>query len=201
MAVSERLADGKSGGAFQPASNITRADMADYLVMGTEIRQFLPIDGGSLFTDVTTSQAPFAEAVGVPGAALRDWFFAQGAVELPATATRFNPSSQVKRWELAYALVQALGLQAQAQQLNGQAVTTVYNGQRIPVDDSSKIPAGYEGYVQLALDLSILNASFSFTQGPYDLVPAIHANFQPTKLTTRADYAVAATRWLTAWLQ
>jgi serine protease AprX len=53
-----------------------------------------------------------------------------------------------------------------------------------------------EGYVQTALDLNILNAYFSLVQGPYDLQPTIHATFKPSSLVKRADYAVAATRWL-----
>jgi serine protease AprX len=82
--------------------------------------------------------------------------------------------------------------------LNGQQPSAVFNGQRVPIDDASNIPAGFEGYVQLALDLNLLNASFSVTQGPFDLQPVVHATFQPTRNVTRAEYAVAATRWLSA---
>jgi serine protease AprX len=102
----------------------------------------------------------------------------------------------VTRVDLAYALVQSLGLQSQAQALNGQRLTATYNGQQIPIDDANQIPAAMQGYVQEALSLNILNAYFSLTQGPFDLQPTIHATFKPTSLVKRADYAVAATRWL-----
>jgi serine protease AprX len=92
-------------------------------------------------------------------------------------------------------------LETQALQLNGQKPSAVFNGQRVPIDDADNIPAGFEGYVQLALDLNLLDAAFSVTQDPFDLQPAVHATFQPTRNVTRAEYAVAATRWLNALYQ
>ena len=69
-------------------------------------------------------------------------------------------------------------------------------GFRVPIDDAASIPASLRGYVQLALDLGLINARFAVTQGPYDLAPTLHAYFDPTKTVTRAAYAVAAGRYM-----
>jgi serine protease AprX len=195
-AVGERLMDGLPHGAFKPNANLTRIDMANYLTMGNEIRQYIPVDGSTLFRDVTGTNLLYASSVATTGSALRDWYFVQNPVMPAASPGHFDPSGTVNRVNLAYSLVQSLGLQSQAQALRGHQVTVTYNAQQIPVDDANQIPAGMEGYVQTALDLNILNAYFSLVQGPYDLQPTIHATFKPSSLVKRADYAVAATRWL-----
>lgn len=195
-AVGERLVDGLPGGVFKPNSNLTRIDLANYLTMGMEIRQYLPVNGSSMFSDVSGTNLLYASSVASQGAALRDWYFAQSPVLPAASPGHFNPSGTVSRLDLAYALVQSLGLQSQAQALNGQQMTATYNGQQIPIDDASQIPAALQGYVQEALSLNLLNAYFSLTQGPFDLQPTIHATFKPNSLVKRADFAVAAARWL-----
>ncbi|MFL6557470.1 MAG: hypothetical protein ACJ8MO_15305, partial [Bacillus sp. (in: firmicutes)] len=58
-----------------------------------------------------------------------------------------------------------------------------------------------KGYVQLSLDLNILNVTFTVKQGLYDLTPTVEASFEPAKKVTRGDYAVAITRYYRAWLQ
>ncbi len=60
----------------------------------------------------------------------------------------------------------------------------------------ASIPASLRGYVQLALDLGLINARFTVTQGPFDLQPTLHAYFDPGQGVTRAAYAVAAGRYL-----
>ena len=106
----------------------------------------------------------------------------------------------MSRAELAYSLIQALGLEKQAKEVTGD-VTVQYKDERIPVKDSGSIPASLKGYVQLALDLNILNATFTVKQGLYDLTPTVEANFDSAKKVTRGDYAVAITRYYQAWLQ
>lgn len=198
LAVANRLADGRPGGTFNPNDNLLRIDMANYLTMGNEVRQFLPTDGSSTFTDLNSSQKLFGESVAVRGAAVKDMFQTFRGVMLPAGANSFNPGGNVHRYELAYSLVQSLGLESQAVQLNGQQPSAVFNGQRIPIEDAANIPSGFEGYVQLALDLNLMNAFFTITQGPFDLQPTVHATFKPATNVTRAEYAVSATRWLNA---
>jgi serine protease AprX len=91
-------------------------------------------------------------------------------------------------------------LEAEALARNGDPLTVQYGDLRIPIDDAGDVPAELRGYVQLALDLNILNAYFSITQGPYDLLPVGHATFQPQQKVTRGEYAVAVTRFLHAYL-
>jgi len=78
----------------------------------------------------------------------------------------------------------------------GGAALTVQtaDGVRLPIQDAASIPASLRGYVQLALDLGLLNARFTLTQGDYDPQPVMRAYFDPTHTVTRAAYAAAASR-------
>lgn len=200
LAVAERLVDGHSDGTFKPAEALTRRDLADYLVMGAEIRQFLTLDGLLTFKDVRSADVPFVEAVAARGAALRDRAQTRRGVMLPTGTGTFSPNHSVRRVDLAFALVQSLGLESEAAARSGDAVTVQYGDTRLPIEDAQDIPAEFRGHVQLALDLNILNAYFTVTQGPYDLQPTVHATFQPLQTVTRGDYAVAATRFFSAYL-
>lgn len=197
-AVSERLVDGYSNGSFKPDGKLTRSELAEYLVMGTEIRQALPSTPS--FTDVSTENAPFVEAVTAKGAAFRDVKNVFKGVMLSKSDGTFGPKDSVTRAELAYSLVQALGLQNEAAEVTGD-LTVQYGDTRLKIEDARNIPADLKGYVQLALNLNILNAYFNVTQGPYDLNPTVHATFVPTKEVTRGDYAVAVTRYYNAYLK
>ncbi|MEH7298885.1 S8 family serine peptidase [Neobacillus drentensis] len=196
MAVSERLVDGYADGSYKPKQNLLRKELAHYLVMGTGVRQ----SQTPALKDVSAGDGPFAKAVVAKGAAIRDAVQTQGGVMLLDTNGNFNPNGEVNRAELAYSLVQALGLEKQAKEKTGD-VTVLYKGERVPIKDSSSIPAALRGYVQMALDLNILNATFQVKQGTYDLVPTVEASFEPSKKVTRGDYAVAVTRYYQAWFQ
>ncbi|PLR99102.1 S8 family serine peptidase [Bacillus sp. T33-2] len=200
IGVNERLFDGYSNGTFKPDYLLTRAELTRYLVMGAEIRQSLPNTGQSSFNDVASSDLPFAEAVAAKGAAFRDQQHVQKGVILPKAAGKFAPKDGVTRAELAYSLVQALGLQKEAESFTGE-LTVQYKDERIVVEDAGSIPANLKGYVQLALDLSILNAKFAVVQGPYDLKPTVKATFSPTAKVARGDFAVAMTRYYNAFLK
>lgn len=199
VAVNERLVDSFADGNFRPNDALTRIDLAKYLTMGAGVRQYLPLSGVPSFKDVKEADVAFAETVSAKGAALRDPGYDGKGVLLPTADGKFSPRQSVTRAELAYSLVQNLGLQQEAESRNGDALTVLYNGQRIAISDESQVPAHLRGYVQLALDLNILNAYFSVTQGPYDLKPTVTATFKPTGTVTRADYAVAITRYFTAY--
>ncbi|MDQ0862069.1 S-layer homology domain-containing protein [Bacillus sp. V2I10] len=198
MGVSERLFDGYSTGAFKPDALLTRMELAKYLVMGAEIRQSLPVTKS--FSDVVSSDLAFVEAAAATGAALRDQQQIQKGVILPKADGKFAPKDGVTRVELAYSLVQALGLQKEAETFNGQ-LTVQYNDERIAIEDAAEIPAHLKGYVQLALDLNILNAKFAVTQGPYDLKPMVNATFSPLVKNTRGDFSVAMSRYYNAFLK
>ncbi|WP_066511293.1 S8/S53 family peptidase [Rufibacter sp. DG15C] len=198
MAVGARLMDGLTTG-FKPNELLKRIQLADYLVMGQAIRQFMPTNGSLTVTDVTGFQSLLAESVLSKGAALRDRTHAFKGVMVPAATGKFNPSGSVTRAQLAYSLVQALGLQEFAVQRNSKAVTVSVDGKTYTIEDASSIPAGLEGYVSIALELNLINAFYTVTQGPLDLFPTIHATFKPAQEVTRAEFAVIVTRTHASW--
>jgi len=198
VAVSERLVDGYADGTFLPGAALTRRELAQYLVMGAAVRQSLA--GAPIYRDVTAADRPFVEAVTARGAALRDRRQTARGAMLPAGTGTFAPTRTVTRAELAYSLVQSLGLEAEAVARNNQPLTVQYGSARIAIDDAGQVPAELRGYVQLALDLNIMNAYFSVTQGPFDLQPVVRATFRPGQAVTRGEYAVAAARFYSAYL-
>lgn len=196
LAVAERLVDGLSGGVYKPDSELRRKELAQYLVMGAEVRQSLP--ASTTFGDVAAADLPFVEAAVARGAAFRDGKqTARGVMQ--GIGPAFKPDQAVLRADLAYSLVQSLGLEQDAMARNGQAVTVLYRGERLPIEDAAQIPAELRGYVQMALDLNIMNAYFTLTQGPTDIAPVVHATFKPKATVTRGEYAVAATRFFNAF--
>ncbi len=192
MGIQNRLFDSNANGSFKPDAKLTRAHLAKYLVMGAEIRQNLPTT--SSFTDVSQADSPFAEAVTANGAAFRDYNQTFKGVMQSKTNGSFDPNGSVSKAELAYSLVQSLGLQDQAEAFEGN-VTVQYKDERVAIQDEATIPAHLKGYVQLALDLNILNATFSVTQGKYDLEPTVNASFSPAEQVSRGDFAVAFSRY------
>jgi serine protease AprX len=190
-AVSEELVDANATG-FQPDETLTREELADFLTLGAGIRQS-NLATTSDFNDVSGDIAAAINAVNSQGAALRNTAQDQAPV-LQGTSSNFNPEGTVDRAQLAYSLVQSMALQPLAESFSGD-ITAIFQDQRVVLEDQEQIPAELKGYVQLALDLGILNAHFAIQQGPYDLEPTIIANFNGDNVVTRADYAVAATRF------
>src|SRR3546814_21001811 len=74
FAVANRLVDGYSDKQFRPDQNLKRGELAQYLVLGTSVRQHLPCDFHPSFTDLGTGAAvyPSAESAVASGGALRD---------------------------------------------------------------------------------------------------------------------------------
>jgi serine protease AprX len=195
VAVNERLVDSKNTRNYEPDKPLKRVELANFLVMGAGIRQSLPLDGSKTVADVRAEELPFVEAVLGRGAALKDVGQTTSGVMLPVASGTFSPDGKVDRLQLAYSLVQALGLEEEAKSRAGDSLSVQYGDKRVAIQDASTVPAALRGYVQLALDLNILNAYFSVKQGPYDLVPTVEAKFDPFKTVTRADYAVTITRY------
>lgn len=199
LAVGERLVDGLSDGTYKPDALLKRIELADYLMMGQGTRQYIPTNGAVSFTDVATGQKLLAESVTAKGAGLRDGFHTFNGLMTPTATGKFSPSGSVSRASLAYSLVQALGQEEEALKRNGTAPTVTLNGTTYPIEDAKDIPAGLEGYVSVALELNLINAFYSVTQGPYDLQPVLHATFKPKANVTRADFAVIVTRTFNGW--
>jgi serine protease AprX len=193
-AVSEELVDAKITG-YKPNAILSRQDLADFLTLGAGIRQS-NLATSNAFNDVDDEAklAAAINAVNSTGAALRNTKQMQAPVLL-GTLTGFNPQGGVDRTQLAYSLVQSLALQPFAESFSGE-ITVVFQDQRIALADQGDILAEFKGYVQLALDLGILNAYFDIEQGAFDLEPTITANFNGTNIVSRGDYAVAITRFL-----
>lgn len=200
FAVANRLVDGYANGEFRPDQMLKRSELAQYLLMGTSVRQYLPFSGKPSFADLSSNNSayPFAESAIASGGALRDLSQSQDGVMTLQSNGAFRPNDGVTRLSLAYSLVQSLALQDQARSFSG-ALTAFYDGKRIPLDDADAIPANMRGYVQLALDRGVINARFAVTQGPYDLQPTLRAYFDPSLTVTRAAYAVAAGRYLSLY--
>jgi serine protease AprX len=195
FAVANRLMDGYADGRFRPDQLLKRSEMAQYLVMGATVRQSLPLSGTPSFTDVLTGTDAYyyAESAVARGGALRDLSINQSPV-MGVSAGKFLPNGTVTRISAAYSLVQSLALENEAKAITAP-LTAFYDGKRYPVMDAGSIAPSLRGYAQLALDLGLLNARFTITQGPYDPAPTIQAWFDPAKGVTRAAYAVAATRY------
>lgn len=195
FAVTERLMDARESG-FEADADLTRGELAEYLTLGGAVRQFKATDGSTGFTDTADGlETAAAEAVTAHGGALRDMYHQQDAVVMDINGD-YNPSGAVSRTDLAYALVQSLGLQEQAEAardaLGNDDITVAYNGEQVPVTDTADIPADMRGHVQLALDLQLIRVSFELEQGPFDLTPTVTATFSPNANVTRGEYTFSA---------
>ncbi|MEA5444880.1 S8 family serine peptidase [Gammaproteobacteria bacterium AB-CW1] len=203
--VAERLLDARVGGNYEPDQALTRAELADYLTQGGGIRQFRPSDGSDSLLDVGGLDLATAEAVSVRGAAQRDLRHTQDAVVPVQSDTAFDPDGVVERAELAYSLIQTLGLQAEAQavrdNLGDEPVTVEVLGERVALEDDDAIPAELKGHVQLALDFRLMHVDYSLEQGPFELEPTIRAHFRPGDVLTRAEYALSAVNLLDRFSQ
>ncbi|RJF33820.1 peptidase S8 [Pseudoalteromonas gelatinilytica] len=201
FAISERLADGHDDGYYRPDVNLSREELAKYLVMGLAIRQqsdILSIQKAA-FNDVNPESEAFVNAVTSQGSALKDRTQVQNPVVL-SDGLSFNPTGDVSKLNLAYSLVQALGLQEQVITPDGD-LTVSYNGEQVIVRDSDSIPSEFKGYVQAAIDMSLLGVKFELEQGRYDLTPTLVAYFEPDTAITRGDYAVIIGRVFNQYLR
>ncbi|TBR07254.1 MAG: peptidase S8, partial [Lysobacter sp.] len=160
FAVANRLVDGYSDRKFRPDAVLKRIELAQYLSMGQNVRQALPFDGRSSFTDLSAGSTgyAYAEAASGRGGALRDLTQSQDGV-MGTLNGAFKPGDSVTRVSLAYSLVQSMAMQPQAQAFTGE-MTAFYDGKRIPLADAASIPTSLRGYVQYALDLGLINARF-----------------------------------------
>lgn len=202
FAVSERLVDGLNNGKFQPDRAILRQDLSQYLVMGAAIRQYRDLlneDQLELF-NVPREYTAVAKAASATGGALKDNAQTQAPV-LESTNGNFEPRGTVSKLDLAYTLVQVLGLEDVARSFDPeQDIVVNYRDDSIVLADQDEIPADRKGYVQLAIQLSLLNVDFTVEQGPFDLQPRLTASFSPGQEMTRAGYALTAGRLYSQYL-
>ncbi|HEX2092517.1 MAG TPA: S8 family serine peptidase [Longimicrobiaceae bacterium] len=186
-------------GSFCPDRAITRSEFARGFTQFGAIRQSLPFGGASTFGDVSAADRPFVEAVAARGAALRDPEFRYGGV-IEGSGGSFNPSGGINRAELAKMLVRGVGGEAAALNHSGD-VTILYNGQQYVIADQSQITAALRGYVHVAINSNMINVYWTVEQGPYDLQPVLKPYFRPGNGLTRADAAVAISRYYTQFFK
>jgi serine protease AprX len=201
FAVSERLIDSKSDKTYSPDDNLTRQDLAQFLVMGMSIRQHRDLlnEQKTAFTDVSSAYAPFVDAVTTVGSALKDRAQKQHPVML-SLPSKFNPQDTVSKVALAYSLVQSLGLETQVADFSGE-LTVGYNGKRIAIKDASNVAPILQRYVQAAIDMSLMRVRFALEQGPFDLSPKLVAYFDPDSKVNRGTYAVIIGRVYDGYLR
>jgi serine protease AprX len=202
-AVSKRLMDGLKNDNFNPDAKLKRKDLAKYLVMGGAVRQYRELDNEPKpeLNAVPSGYQAFIESVSVNGGALKDSLREQQPVMLSQNG-EFAHNGRVSKVDLAYSLVQILGLESTAKAFDPKNDIKVnYNGQTIVLADQDSIADDMKGYVQLAIKHSLLNVHFDVTQGTYDLMPQLNASFGGNYKVTRAEYALTAGRLFGQYFQ
>ncbi len=203
FAISERLMDGANGTRFYPNAGLKRRHFARYAVMGGAVRQYRDLlnEAQPALTNVPGFEKAFIESVSVPGGALKDNLRTQAPV-LPAIDGNAAPNAKVDKLDMAYALVQMLGLEDVANTFDPSADIVVdYKGEQIVLADQDAIPDALKGHVQLAITLSLINVEFGVEQGAFGMEPELTASFAPDTVVTRAHYAVLASRFFTQYFQ
>lgn len=187
-AISRRLMDSRATDNFAPDESLTRAELAQYLVMGANIRQHLPFTAASQSAaDVAPTSAlyPVVESVLAAGGVLRDLTYRSPSVmslKLVGGKRVFQPEGAVSRLDLAQSLVKALGPAAvAAAQRHTGAVTYTPTGATAPVmvSDVAMLTNVDRGYVQQAIANGII-------------IPVMEGSnwvFKPSSSVTRAQYA------------
>ena len=202
FAVSERLMDGLTDNKFFPEASLKRKDFARYAVMGGAVRQYR-----DLLNEATPSlgnlpgfDKAFIESVSVTGSALKDNLRTQAPI-MPAKNGKADPFGKMDKIDMAYALVQMLGLEELATSFDtNQDIVVNYKGEDIVLADQDSIDENMKGYVQLAITLSLVNVEFGIEQSAFSVEPTLTARFDGKDTITRAHYALLATRFFSQYL-
>lgn len=203
FAVSERLMDSLNSRGFFPDARLKRKDFARYAVMGGAVRQYRDLANEEQpdFGRLPGFDKAFIESAMVNGGALKDKLRTQGPIILDKNGSA-DPFGSMTKLDMAYAMVQMLGLESVARSFNPESDIVIdYKGEQIVLSDQDSIPANMKGFVQLALTMSFINVQFDIEQGPFGLNPTVTASFNPDETITRAHYAVLAGRLFTQYYQ
>lgn len=179
-ALLNRKTDLKADGLYYPDELVTRADLARHLALNVPLRQTL--SNTAKFSDVSADLAAIAEAVTAKGATLRDFNFSADGL-MTATSGAFDPDGTVTRLDVAVAFVRAIGRDAEAKSKAG--TTVMWNG--TPVTDNASIPSALRGYVQVALDLGLMETypAQVLIVGPGQFIALPGPRFEPASGITR----------------
>jgi serine protease AprX len=158
------------GHKFRPAQTVTRGELAEALVLGAGVPQYVP--AASSYRDVRGAAAMlFVESV---------QHAPQGALFTDVTpGGAFAPNDAAGRLTAAVALVRAAGLQAEAESAQSLPLTTLF--------DAGLIPSALRGYVRVAIArglLSTTNSNFR-PQAPLTRLELAQAMAAMQKLQTQ----------------
>jgi serine protease AprX len=179
-----RRVDVLDDGGFHPDQATSRTDFARTLALNVPLRQSFA--DSPRFADVDAALRPFAEAVTADGPSLRGFDFTAGGL-VSTAGDAYEPDAEVDRLDTAFALVQALGMHVEAQAMAG--ATVLYQGEALI--DNDAIPTALRGYVQIALDIELMEAfPAEVIQNPDGSFTAIPGpRFEPDTVVTRAGLA------------
>ncbi|MCC2605201.1 S8 family serine peptidase [Planctobacterium marinum] len=192
--VAEQLMDAKKQG-FKPDAPLKRIELADSMTLAGNLRQ--SINGNqAVFADVSADAHGIANSAAQTGGVLSDLEFADAATVAPESPEHFGANMTVTKEQMAYTLVQALGLQdsANAFDSNSPLIAIVFD-QAVEVADSADIAPQLRGHVQQALALGLLSVQVDVEQGPFDLEPTLVARFEPANSVSRGEAAMTITRF------
>ncbi|HEY0098679.1 MAG TPA: S8 family serine peptidase, partial [Pyrinomonadaceae bacterium] len=149
-----------TGNKFRPLQGVTRGELAEALVLGARVPQYVP--AAASYRDVRSSASMlFIESVQhAPQGALFTDVERGGA---------FSPNEAAGRLTAAVALVRAAGLQAEAEAVQNMPLTTLL--------DAGLIPAALRGYVRVAISHGLLSTSNAYfrPQQPLTRLELAHA--------------------------
>jgi serine protease AprX len=126
-------------GLFRPAATVSRAELAEAMIAGARIPQYVPDTPSFVDVQDTTTMN-----------------FAEGAQSLFPDAVRggaFRPDDRATRLVAAVVLVRAAGLKAEAESKAG-----VF----LPYTDAASIPYELRGYVQVAVTQGLISSAAQF---------------------------------------
>ena len=157
-----------SSNRFRPQFGVTRAALAEAMVLGARVPQYLA--AGPSYTDVSDLRTRnFVESAQLP---------ANGALFPEDGSGLFRPRDMVDRTTAAVVLVRAAGLAAQAEAQSGAS---------LPISDGASIPAELRGYVAVALAQGLMTAAASSfrPQAALTRVELAHAMVALQRLATQ----------------
>lgn len=159
-----------TGNKFRPAQGVTRGELAESLVLGARVPQYVP--AAASYRDVRSpSLMLFVESVqNAP----------QGAIFTDVErGGSFLPNDTAGRLTAAIALVRAAGLQSEAEAAQGMPLTTIL--------DAGMIPASLRGYVRVAISRGLLSPSNAYfrPQAPLTRLELAQAMAAMQKLQTQ----------------
>jgi serine protease AprX len=193
FAVASHLMDGTEEG-FQPDKTVTKAELANMMMFYGAVRQ--SNDGNTVnFVDSNYDTAAAMNSVVTNGASIKDRAYANQGVMQSDSSDMFGATKPVTREILAYTLVQMLGQQGDAAEVDqDQPLKVFIFDQWVEVVDSDMIAPELLGHVQLALNAGLLQAAFSFEDDPIGMGQVLKARFNPNTQVNRALMAMSLTQ-------